>query len=184
MPDKMGNDNKADTTGGEDHKEIEPGTENESFFEFDLYNTFNKPIYSPPYAKADLMSSFAHKKQVFVQTLNPVIQPENIVQFSGVSMDQAGDSMKRTMPISEDSTIDYQIEHESDKDGDDSDSANKNDDVESDPTTSDKVVLVTPVGVIQSNGYEHLGDGLLLNDIHDFTYNGLNLDHARLRNTV
>ena len=44
---------------------------------------------------------------------------------------------------------------------------------------SDNVVVVTPVGVIQTvdeNEYKNLSNGLNLNNIHDFTYNGLNLE--------
>jgi len=137
------------------------------------HNSYSNIIYSPPYAKAELLSTDPHKDQVYIQTLNPVIKPENVVRFSGVSINQAGDSMKRTMDDPEGPPVlnnsDFTID---------------NDNIDSE---SDKFVVVTPIGIIQTmneNEYEKLSNGLKLNDIHDFTYNGLNLEQRIYKKIV
>ena len=143
------------------------------------HNSYNNLIYSPPYARADLLTTNPHKDHVYVQTLNEVIHPENVVEFAGVSIDQAGDSMKRTMDNFEDTPI---INNQDN--GVESDVANENDNINSE---SDKVVVVTPIAMIQTmdeNEYEKLSNGLKLNDIHDFTYNGLNLEQKIYKNIV
>ena len=136
-----------------------------AYGDYSPHNSYSSIIYSEPYAKANLLNNNPYKDQVFIQTLNPIIQPENVLEFSGISMNQAGNSMKRTI-VELDEATDGVTE------------VMQSSDVVKDTSQHDDIVVVTPVDIISTrdkNKYKTLSNGLELNDIHEFTYNGLNL---------